>query len=491
MDNILFIFTDQWRADCLSAHGHRVVKTPNVDKLAEKSVDFLNSFTVCPLCTPARGSLFTGLYPHQSGVIDNCDVGGSFQEYLPNSAFTWLDAMVESGRKTGHFGKWHLGYDWQTEDKKVEFDICRMEGDPSKHLSPESIPFVTERGQLIAGLGERFVPEKDGNKLPFYAKIESVSERFEYKVTQKALNFLEENQGEPWCLTASFVGPHFPSTLPEPYFSMYPPEEMELPENFHDTFMNKPWHQIRNWWPSVATDDFTEENWKKTISAYYGCVTMMDDLIGEILEKAKACSGDRKTRVIFTSDHGEMLGAHAKFDKDAYFYEEVVRTPLVYCEDLNGNQSGFKRDEYCTTLDIAQTFFDLSGFKAKNGRSLTPLLDASYEVEEEKVAFGNYYKYNGHSFEIRYVKTPRYKYSFIPQDIDELYDLEHDPYELHNLSDREEYQEIKEELKARVLENMKATGDYLLERLETPLPQAGTLGTIPYPELKLEYERVR
>lgn len=491
MENILFIFTDQWRADCLSCHGHKVVKTPNLDKFAETSVDFTNSFTAVPLCTPARGSMFTGLYPHQSGVIDNCDVGGSGQEYLPNSAFTWLDAMVESGRATGHFGKWHLGYDWQTEDKNVEFELCRAEGDPEKHLTDAYIPFVTERGQLIPGLGERFVPENNGNKMPFYAVIDDVSDRLEYKVTQKALNFLDNHKEEPWCLTASFVGPHFPSTLPQKYLDMYPVEEMELPPSIGDNFANKPWFQTRNWWPSVATDDFDEENWKKTIAAYYGCVTMMDDLIGEILEKAKACSGGRKTRVIFTSDHGEMLGSHGKFDKHAYFYEEVVRTPLMYCEDLNGTQKGFVREDYCTTLDISQTFFELAGFQAKNGESLTPMLEESFEANKPEIAFGNYYKYNGHSFEVRYVRTPRYKYSFIPQDIDELYDLEHDPYELKNLSDMEEYQEIREELKALVIENMKVNGDYLLAALDGELPQAGKVFGLPYPELKLEYERVK
>ena len=144
-DNILFIFTDQWRADCVGFHGNKIVKTPNLDNLAQYSVDFTNSYTVCPLCTPARGSIMTGLYPHQSGVIDNCDVGGSRQEYLPNSAFTWLDAMKDTGRRVGYFGKWHLGLDWQSTDKGVEFDICRIESDRVKHETRIPQPPVTER----------------------------------------------------------------------------------------------------------------------------------------------------------------------------------------------------------------------------------------------------------------------------------------------------------------------------------------------------------
>ena len=133
MDNILFIFTDQWQGGATGYNAHPIEKTPNLDRLAKKSVNYVNSFTVCPLCTPARGAIMTGLYPHQSGVIDNCDVGASRQEYLPNSAYTWLDAMRDSGRKTGYFGKWHLGLDWQTPDKHVDFDICRIESDRIVH----------------------------------------------------------------------------------------------------------------------------------------------------------------------------------------------------------------------------------------------------------------------------------------------------------------------------------------------------------------------
>lgn len=480
MDNVLFIFTDQWRADCLGFHGHPMVKTPNLDKLAENSVDFTNSYSICPLCTPARGSMFTGLYPHQSGVIDNVDVGATSQEYLPNEAYTWLDAMNDSGRKVGHFGKWHLGLDWQENKDDIDFDICRIESDREKHRTRIPNPAVTERGQLKPNRDPQFAKENNGNRLPFYGKINSIEDRFEYKVTRRALSFLEDNKDEPWCLTASLVGPHFPSVLPDEYFNMYNLDEIEIPASNDDKFINKPWFQSRKWWPSVVADDFDEMEWKKTIAAYYGCVTMMDELIGELLEKAKACSGGRKTRVIFTSDHGEMLGNHSRFDKSAYLYQDVIHTPLIVCGDLNGTQEGTENADFCNTLDIAQTFFSLAGKKALNGRDLTS------ERNDKKEVFTNYYKYNGHSFEIRGVTTDRYKYSYIPQDIDELYDLENDPYEMTNLSDVESYNQIRDELKAKVIENMKANGDYLLDIIDT-LPQAGSINAPAYPAIKTDY----
>lgn len=485
MDNILFIFTDQWQGGATGFNGHPIVKTPNLDRLAAISTNYQNSFTVCPLCTPARGAIMTGLYPHQSGVIDNCDVGASKQEYLPNSAYTWLDAMQQSGRKTGYFGKWHLGLDWQTGDKNVDFDICRIESDRVKHETRTPMAVVTERGQLDGDTDLAAMKKSEDMYPPYYGKLKSLEDRFEYKVVKRAQNFLDENKDNPWCLTASLVGPHFPNLNPEPFYSMYDNVDIPLPPNFGDRFISKPWFQNRKWWPSTCADYMSESDWKKTIRAYYGSISMMDYFIGQILQKASACSGGRKTRVIFTADHGEMAGAHSRFDKNAYFYEEVLKTPLLVCEDLNGSQDGTVNHEFCSTLDIAQTFFTWAGKKASNGTCLTEKIKP--EKGQEQYHFSNYYKYNGHSFEIRTVRTERYKYSFIPQDIDELYDLQEDPYELINVADDCRYAEIKKDLKARVFKQMESTGDYLLNILND-LPRAGCLTGPEYPVLKYDYE---
>lgn len=481
MDNILFILTDQFKSDCLGFHGNKIVKTPNLDKLAEKSVDFVNSHTVTPLCTPARGSLMTGLYPHQSGIIDNCDVGGSRQEYLPESAYTWLDAMIDKGYKTGYIGKWHLGCEWYNEDKNIYFNTIKQEGKANIHKSRIPLAPATERGEIITEQKPRFINDNSSDRVPFYKKLNSIEDRIEYKVKEEAISFLDSNKDEPWCLTVSFSAPHFPNSSPEPYYSMYNPDDIVLPENHNDRFLNKPWFQTRHWWPSVNTDNFSEDEWKKTVCAYYSCITMVDNLIGEVLEKAKNCSGGRKTKVIFTADHGEMMSAHSRFDKNAYFYEEVMKTPLLICDDISGKQNHIKTSDFCSSLDIAETFFDLADKKCKNGRSLIPYLTGEQE-EKENVVYSNYYKYNGHSFEIRCIKTEKYKYSFIPQDIDELYDLQNDPYELNNLNDTVEYQQIKKNLKDKLLEHMNKTDDYLLDCLDN-LPQAGCLDAPEYPEI--------
>ena len=404
----------------------------------------------------------TGLYPHQSGIIDNCDVGASTQEYLPKSSITWLDRRQESGRKTGYFGKWHLGLDWQSKETGVEFDICRIESDRLKHETRIPEATVTERGQLKNMQDPRSAKKSDDDYVPFYKKLDSIEKRFEYKVTKKTMEFLEKNRDKPWCVTASLVGPHFPNSNPEPFYIMYDQVDIPMPKSMYDTFQNKPWYQSRKWWPSIDTEYFDEHEWEKTIRAYYGSISLMDYFIGQILEKAKECSGGRKTIVIFTSDHGEMLGNHGKFDKHAYCYEDVIRTPLLVCPDLKGEQEKNVGANNCNTLDIAQTFFELAGCKCKNGRSLFKISEDKKEKKED--IYCNYYKYNGHSFEIRAIKEGNIKYSFIPQDIDELYDLSTDPNEMINLSD-----------------------DYLCDILDF-LPEAGTIGKPEYPALKKNYD---
>ena len=404
----------------------------------------------------------TGLYPHQSGIIDNCDVGASTQEYLPKSSITWLDRRQESGRKTGYFGKWHLGLDWQSKETGVEFDICRIESDRLKHETRIPEATVTERGQLKNMQDPRSAKKSDDDYVPFYKKLDSIEKRFEYKVTKKTMEFLEKNRDKPWCVTASLVGPHFPNSNPEPFYIMYDQVDIPMPKSMYDTFQNKPWYQSRKWWPSIDTEYFDEHEWEKTIRAYYGSISLMDYFIGQILEKAKECSGGRKTIVIFTSDHGEMLGNHGKFDKHAYCYEDVIRTPLLVCPDLKGEQEKNVCANNCNTLDIAQTFFELAGCKWKNGRSLFKISEDKKEKKED--IYCNYYKYNGHSFEIRAIKEGNIKYSFIPQDIDELYDLSTDPNEMINLSD-----------------------DYLCDILDF-LPEAGTIGKPEYPALKKNYD---
>lgn len=460
--NILILLTDQWRAECFGFKGHPHVKTPNLDWLAARSDRFENSHTITPLCSPARGCLLTSLLPHQNGVCDNMRVGASVQQPLPDDNDTWLKAASRNGWKTGYFGKWHLG-EWNPEQYGVATDVFQHELAERK----EAFALANERGELkedaIARKTAAWKKDEriDEGKLPYYGIRTNPEQAPDYIACQNAIEFVKQNAETPWCLTLSLRSPHFPLCVPEPFYSMYDPENIELPESFHDHFANKPWFQNRHWWPSMNTDSLTEEDWKKTTAAYYGMISYADDLCGKMLRAAMDNSGGRETLVLFTADHGEMMGCHSRFDKGAYFYEEVMRTPLLICENL-GKDAGFRsRDEYCSSQDIAATLFDAVQAQAPSGRSLLALLNGSSRASWPQEAFGAYHRYNGHSFEVRCISTPRYKYSYVPQDIDELYDLEKDPHEMVNVSDDLEYAQIKRDLKRRLFGWMRREGDYL------------------------------
>jgi len=344
---------------------------------------------------------------------------------------------------------------------------------------PKAESMATARGELVQGAvtrkNEAWKAEEhiDGNKLPYYGLRKDAATSPDAKACKNVLEFLRHSADTPWCVTASFRSPHFPLYVPEPYYSMYDYREMELPDSFDDHFANKPWFQNRHWWPSMNTDRLTREDWQKTIASYYGLISYVDHLCGEVIKAAKENSGGRPTLCIFTSDHGEMMGSHSRFDKGAYFYDEVMRTPLLICEDLKIAQPCVnERKEYCSSSDIAATLFTVIGKTPPAGRDLLALMHGSSEQLWPQEAFGAYHKYNGHSFEVRCITTPHYKYSYVPQDIDELYDLDKDPQELINVADDDTYRVVKENLRNRLFKHLLNEQDYIIQD-SCGIPSAG------------------
>ena len=475
--NVLFLLTDQWRADHLGCADHPIVRTPTVDRLAERGTRFTNAFTTCPLCSPARGTLLTGRWPHQTGMVDNVGVGGSVQQALGTDVRTWLEAARDAGFRTGYFGKWHLG-EQSGLSRGVTFDVVGKEADGPR---TERRAPATERGQIVADMAPRFHqdPVRPGDRPPFYgqhpAGLASMRDR---RIANASIEFLRHDDQRPWFTCASCPGPHFPSLLPEPWIDLYDPARFALPDNHADRFINKPWWQSRHWWPTVNTDGLTDEDWRRTLAAYAGYVSLMDELLGRVLDIALANAHGRETWVIFGADHGEMLGGHSRFDKHAYFYDEVLRIPLVVARmSPDGAATGpvGRRDEYVSLLDLAATLFGLAGEPIdSDGRDLIGLIEDRSPVFWQSEAYACYHAYNGHSFQLRMLRTPSWKFVWAPQDVDELYDLEHDLGELRNLSDEARHGITLDRMRRRLHDWMEQTGDPLLENAPS-LPPAGTL----------------
>ena len=472
--NILLLLTDQWPA---THFGHRgaPIATPSIDALVSSGTLFENAFTSCPLCSPARGTLLTGLRPWRNGMVDNYGVGYSLQRPLDAAFRTWLEVGADAGYRVGYFGKWHLGPDGPRRRGATE---------SSPAIDSRQRPFDEKLGHSYASVAARYAEERrrlvSGNP-PFYGELAGGREQTHaFRLVEEVHGFLERHvhgdDSKPFLLTASFTGPHFPHYLPAAHAHRYRPEEVSLPRSLHDDFAGKPWFHRVPWWPSMDTSAFDEAEWRRAIAYTRGHMTMVDEAIGCVLDLLAQYGRDQDTAVLFAADHGDMCGEHNRFDKAAYFYEEVLRIPL--CIRLPGAVPAVNAAPV-SFIDLGTTLFHLLGEQehgaTTDGRDLMPLVGTDQVPSGwDDAAYASYHRYNGISFECRCVRTASHKYVWNPQDVDELYDLERDPAELVNLIDRHDCTAVRGELAARLRSWLQDAGDPL-PATAGDLPPAGTI----------------
>ena len=478
MQNVLFILTDQWPAWAFGFLGADI-PTPNIDRLSSQGTVFTNAFTSCPLCTPARGTLLTARWPHQNGVYDNQSVGYSLQESMPLDQKTWIDEAVRLGYHVGYYGKWHLGHINPEKrgahgfDPNIEIHSKPYHPQTNDHTYEKTVAsYANQTQNLIKG------------RAPFWGDSPQPKENIQpFPTINKGVKFLEtwarSHQNKPFFLTVSSAPPHFPHHLPEEYVKLAQElrTRVELPTNLSDNCEGRPWFHSTPWWGCMDTSPLDEEEWKTVIAYSHAHIAMVDEAIGRILNVLDRLNLADTTTVVFTSDHGDMEGAHNRFDKGAYFYEEVWRIPLII---RTPNTPPATQDAYVSLLDIGETLFSLIRAKSspdqpREGRNLLPLVGTQNRPPNwPQIAHGTYYRYNGYSFEVRAIRNERYKYVWNPQDIDEFYDLQTDPHEMQNLSGQPHISTEENDLRDQLMTWLHSIGDNLPNRLDTLLP-AGTI----------------
>jgi arylsulfatase A-like enzyme len=450
--NILFITSDQQRADSLGMVQAGVEVTPALNRLAAEGVLFTRAYTTCPLCVPARTAIATGFPPHTSGVVLN-------QGFAAPERFQVLHQfLAEAGYGLGHVGI----HEVRTEPelpKRVRFATWYSDPDYQEYVRqkglalPDPSPYRRECGEHAAdgSIEYRQYASTHTGVFP-YAR-----EHFrDWQFADAACAFLREVKERPFALFVDFFAPHPPLLVPEPYAHLFPPERIDLPANVGRRAVPEP-PALRRGVPAQLAEGVSEGDWRTAWAAHLGLVRLMDDCVGRILKVLDERGLAEETAVLFTSDHGDHLGAHCLYQK-MEMYEEAIRTPLVI--RAPGARRGTHRG-LVSHLDLLPTVLELGGLPVPEdvpGKSLRGVLSGGTGPQREAV----FSTYDG-NFVIgdarRCVIGQRFKYVWYADAGEELYDLERNPGELVNLAAEPGFAEEKASLRALGRQWAEATGD--------------------------------
>ncbi|HEX2857207.1 MAG TPA: sulfatase-like hydrolase/transferase [Propionibacteriaceae bacterium] len=462
--NILFLLTDQHRVDTLGCYGNARVSTPALDGLAASGMRFDRWYTPTAICTPARASLLTGYAPFRHRLLANYERNVGYLEDLDDNQFTFARALQDAGYRTGLVGKWHVGTNKTAGD--YGFEGPSLPGWHNPVDSPDYLAYLEERGLPPYEISDRIrgvLPNgSPGNLLA--ARLHQPEEAtFEHYLADRAIDMLREysegrrTDGRPFFLGLHYFGPHLPYLLPDEYFDMYDPDEIELPASVQETFLGKPPVQ-QNYSKHWTFDTLPLEVSRKLVAVYWGYVTLIDRQLGRVLAALDELGLTDETAVFFSSDHGEFTGAHRLHDKGPAMYEDIYRTAGII--RVPGMPAGQVNDNFVTLTDATATILalaDVDPAPAVDSRNLLPLVAGEPVPWDEDVLC----EFHGHHFPYpqRMLRDQRYKLVVNPESVNELYDLETDPDELHNRYRHPEFAPIRDRMMRRLYSALVARGD--------------------------------
>ena len=494
--NVLFIITDQQRADHMSCAGNTVLKTPNLDRLASGGVRFTNAFVANPTCVPNRASILTGLYPNMHGARSN---GICLPENIP----TITQSLLKKGWHTISIGKLHHNFmnssykegvnsaekveDW-INPKKVQQMRDRFINKP--YYGYDEVELAIGHGDSCVGhyldwLEEKApqcvdeIKKRSENNFQFLLYDTNIPEQYYPTsfVTERSIAFLERYANgsygnKPFFLFCSYPDPHHPVCPPGKYKNMYKPENVELPSSFTDLenikkhkflafFANNP--PLGN--VHLIQRSTTEQEARKFIASTYGSVSMIDNGIGQILASLEKLGLAKNTMVIFTSDHGDLCGDHGMILKGPSPFNGVANVPLIW--KVPGVTKPGVSDSLVSSIDLSKTILKLLGISKRyqppdlQGVDITPVLkDPTAKVRDHCLIEEDEEIY-GVKIRLRHLITEDYKITVYHnlRDYGDIFDRKNDPDELNNLwfKDKELRSKLLEKL---FYENLSAQSRY-------------------------------
>ena len=480
--NIIYIMADDLTTQAISAYGgiyKDIAPTPNIDKLAKEGMLFKDVLCTNAICGPSRAAILTGNYSNINGYYKN-ENGGKFDK----SQWTFPQEFQKNGYQTSLFGKWHLGTEPQGFTDYKYHNSANQQGMYWNPLYNENGTDVKEKG---------------------YATNLS---------TDFAINWLsnKRKQEQPFLMVLQYKAPHRPWEPDKKYEDLWEDVEMPYPTTFNDDYkgreltagdtemtmdyfsrrdmkletpkeLQKDWRKRLSWEfygskpaeivqpKEMSADEGKKWRYQKYIKDYLACVKSVDDNIGRVLNYLKQNNLEENTIVVLTSDQGFYLGDHGFFDK-RFIYEESLRMPFIvkYPKKI---KAGSVNDDIITNIDFAPTLIELADIKMTQkvqGESFKPILFGNTPRNWEQAMYYHYYEFPfWHHVQPHYgIRTQKYTLAHFYYNIDvwELYDLEKDPNQMHNIIAAPQYTNIIADLKSQLktlmekYENDKSLADF-------------------------------
>jgi choline-sulfatase len=457
--NLLVLMSDEHNPKFLGAAGHPFIHTPNLDALAARGTRFTSAYTSCPICVPARAAFALGRYNHDIGFWDNAD---GYDGVIPS----WHRLLRDAGHRVVSIGKLHFrgrpGDDHGFSEEILPMHIIDGIGDV-KGLVRDNIP-----------------KRKGGDKMAKLAGPgESTYTHYDREIAARAQVWLHEDaqqwRDRPWVLFVSFVAPHFPLTAPPEWFYRYWQQDLPMPKRYAKD--ERPHHPYLDDYANTVDYDThfkTPADVKRAIAGYSGLVSALDENIGHVLQALQASGLAADTRVLYTSDHGDNLGARGLWGKST-LYEESAGVPLIMAgPDI---APGRVVDTPVTHIDFAPTILEAVGADGGEAARKWPgasLFEVADGAHPERPVISEYHAIGSvaGAFMLRFGQWKYCHYVVYPP---QLFDLAADPEELRDLAGDPRFAAIvaEGERRLRAVLNPEAVDARAKERQAALLAEVG------------------
>jgi choline-sulfatase len=428
--NLLVIMSDEHNPKVMGCTGHPVIHTPNLDALARRGTMFGAAYTTSPVCIPARAGFACGKYIHQIGFWDNADA-------YDGSVPSWHHLLRDAGHRVVSIGKLHFrlpGEDHGFSEEQIPMHIYQGKGD-------------------LLGLIRDDMPRR-GNSKKMAAMAgpgESTYTFYDREICARAQVWLREEakrwRDKPWVLFVSFVAPHFPLTAPPEHYYRYWNRELPMPKLYARE--ERPRHPyVVDYGRNFNYDDYFEspQDVKRALAGYFGLVSLLDEHVGKVLGALEDAGLAGDTVVMYTSDHGDNLGSRGLWGKST-MYEEIAGVPLLLAGA--GIPAGRRVDTPVSHVDAFPTILETAGEPVPPGYPGVSLVDIANGAQPERTVLSEYHGM-GSSTGAFAVRVGKWKYVHYVNYAPQLFDLERDPDEIHDLAGDPACAHVLEECRAKL-----------------------------------------